>query len=158
MSNHHDLPAINNFLNSGVNETQSLPRTSVSKIALQTSGTTGVSKDAAHKPSLFNYLNPFVAFIKRLRILNYNTAYIGTPIYHGYGLAVLLLFIPLGKKAVISSGFDAKKACRLIREHHIEVITVVPLMLQKMLRTNAKDLKSLACIASGGAKLSTKLA
>ncbi|MGP4108462.1 AMP-binding protein [Virgibacillus sp. L01] len=157
LSYHDHIPAINNLLHSNGHEKQELPRTSTSKIVLQTSGTTGVSKDAAHKPSLFNYLNPFVAFINRLKLLDHNTAYIGTPIYHGYGLAVLLLFIPLGKKAVISSGFNAKKACKLIREHQVEVVTVVPLMLQRMLKTNAEDLESLTCIASGGAKLSTKL-
>jgi fatty-acyl-CoA synthase len=154
---HDQLPAINNLQYSDVNEEQRLKRSSTSKLVLQTSGTTGTSKDAAHKPSLFNFLHPFMAFIQRLKILNYKTAYIATPIYHGYGIAVLLLFIPLGKKAVISRGFDAKKACKIIREHHVEVVTVVPLMLQKMLRTNPEDLKSLSCIASGGARLPIKL-
>jgi fatty-acyl-CoA synthase len=151
------LSALNNLRHSEVNEKQRLERSSASKLVLQTSGTTGTSKDAAHKPSLFNFLHPFMAFIQRLKILNYKTAYIATPIYHGYGIAVLLLFIPLGKKAVISRGFDAKKACRIIREHQVEVVTVVPLMLQKMLQTNPEDLKSLSCIASGGARLPIKL-
>ncbi|WP_430787402.1 AMP-binding protein [Virgibacillus flavescens] len=157
LSYHESLPAINNFLLSPAKDTQPLPRSSASKIILQTSGTTGFSKKAAHKPSLFNYLDPFIAFVMRLKLLNHRTAYIATPIYHGYGLAVFLLFIPLGKKAVISSGFHAKRACGLIRDHQAEVVTVVPLMLQEMLRTNAQDLKSLVCIASGGAKLSAKL-
>jgi fatty-acyl-CoA synthase len=154
---HDKLPALNNLRHTEVNEKQRLERSSASKLVLQTSGTTGTSKDAAHKPSLFNFLHPFMAFIQRLKILNYKTAYIATPIYHGYGIAVLLLFIPLGKKAVISRGFNAKKACRIIREHHVEVVTVVPLMLQKMLQTNPEDLKSLSCIASGGARLPIKL-
>ncbi|UCZ54301.1 AMP-binding protein [Bacillus shivajii] len=154
---HDKLPSINHLQRSNTNEKQSLKRSSSSKLVLQTSGTTGVSKEAAHKPSLFNYLNPFIAFIQRLKILNYKTAYIATPIYHGYGIAVLLLFIPLGKKAVISSVFDAKKACRLIRNHHIEMVTVVPVILQKMLQTNPQDLKTLSCIASGGARLPVKL-
>jgi fatty-acyl-CoA synthase len=157
LSYHDQLPAISNSLNKSVDEKQNLQRTSMGRIILQTGGTTGISKEAAHKPSIFNYLNPFLSLINRLKITNYNTAYIGTPIYHGYGIAVLLLFITLGKKAVISNGFDAKKACDLIREHHVEVVTVVPLMLHKILATNAEDLKSLACIASGGAKLNTKL-
>src|SRR5690606_31895585 len=46
---------------------------------------------------------------------------------------------------------------QLIRKHHVEVVTVVPTMLQKMLQTNAQDLQTLACIASGGANLSTAL-
>lgn len=156
LSYHSDLPAISNFLKTKASQAN-LPRTSKSKLVLQTSGTTGLSKDAAHKPSLFHYLNPFFAFIKRLRILDYRNAYIATPIYHGYGIAVLLLFIPLGKNVVITSGFNAKQAFELIQQHQIEVVTVVPLMLQKMLLTNPAQLKSLKCIASGGAKLPTKL-
>lgn len=97
LSYHPDLQAINNFLNSKTNQV-ALSRTTKGKIVLQTSGTTGMSKDAAHQPSLFHYLHPFVAFIKRLRILDYHNAFIATPIYHGYGIAVLLLFIPLGKR------------------------------------------------------------
>lgn len=157
LSYHDHLPAINNFLNTSVNEKQNLQRTSMGKVVLQTGGTTGNSKEAAHKPSVFNYLNPFSTLINRLKLLNYNTTYIATPIYHGYGIAVLLLFITLGKKAVISNGFKAERACGLIREHHVEVVTIVPLMLHKMLKNNAEDLRSLACIASGGAKLNTKL-
>ncbi|MFA9557594.1 AMP-binding protein [Evansella sp. AB-rgal1] len=151
---HDSLPAINTIV---PNHKTAIPRTSSSKLILQTSGTTGASKAAAHKPSLFNYLHPFLAFFNRLSIEKYNTAYIATPIYHGYGIAVLLLFMPLGKKSVISTGFDAKKACNLIQQHQVEVVTVVPLMLQKMLQADPQSLKSLACIASGGAKLSTKL-
>lgn len=153
---HNRLPAINNALLTN-DDLLHLPRTTSSKLILQTSGTTGISKDAAHKPSLFNYLNPFLAFIDRLKILKYQTSYIATPIYHGYGIAVLLLFIPLGKKAVISKSFNAEKACRLICEHQVEVVTVVPLMLQRMLQISPENLSSIACIASGGAKLSTKL-
>ncbi|MBB6455349.1 acyl-CoA synthetase (AMP-forming)/AMP-acid ligase II [Salirhabdus euzebyi] len=156
-SYHHSLPAINNFLNRGDLENKSLPRISSGKIILQTSGSTGISKDASHKPSLFNYLSPFMTFIKRLKILHYQTVYIATPIYHGYGIAVILLFLTLGKKSVITKRFDANKACRLIRDHEIEVITVVPSMLQKILREDTEALKSIACIASGGAKLRSKL-
>lgn len=61
------------------------------------------------------------------------------------------------KKIVINSGFDANKACCLIREHKCEVVTVVPLMIHKMLKNNVEDLRSLACIASGGAELNPKL-
>lgn len=156
LSYHSDQPAISNFFKIKANP-KPLPRTTKGKLVLQTSGTTGMSKDAAHKPSLFHYLDPFVAFIKRLRILDYSKAYIATPIYHGYGIAVLLLFIPLGRKVVITSGFHARKACKLIQQHQIEVVTVVPLMLQKMLQTDKVKLQSLKCIASGGAKLSTRL-
>ncbi|MDQ0899012.1 MULTISPECIES: AMP-binding protein [unclassified Paenibacillus] len=158
LSYHDTFPAINNLLSASIYEKQKRHRTSSGKLVLLTGGTTGNAKEAAHKPSLFNYLDPFSGFLTRLKILNYHTAYIATPIYHGYGVAVLLLFCALGKKMVIHRGFDAEKACRLIREHQVDVVTVVPLMLHKMLKSNAEDLKSLSCIASGGAELNPKLA
>jgi len=156
MSYHHTRPAINN-LTAVTYSSRQKRRNSTGKLVLLTGGTTGRSKEAAHKPSLFNYLDPFYDFLIRLKIFQYNTAYIATPIYHGYGVAVLLLFSALGKKVVVRRGFNAKIACDLIRLHQVEVVTVVPLMLHKMLRTNVSDLKSLTCIASGGAELSSKL-
>ncbi|MDF2647775.1 MAG: acyl-CoA synthetase (AMP-forming)/AMP-acid ligase [Paenibacillus sp.] len=157
LSYHDTFPAVNNLLSASIYEKQKRHRTSSGKLVLLTGGTTGNAKEAVHKPSLFNYLDPFSGFLTRLKILNYHTAYIATPIYHGYGVAVLLLFCALGKKMVIHRGFDAEKACRLIREHQVDVVTVVPLMLHKMLKSNADDLISLSCIASGGAELNPKL-
>jgi acyl-CoA synthetase (AMP-forming)/AMP-acid ligase II len=157
VSYHENLSSINNLLKTNVDQTHRIQRTSKSKIILLTGGTTGVSKAITHKPSIVNFLNPFSTLISRLNLLSYNTAYIATPIYHGYGIAILFSFMALGKKVVINDGFNAKKACSLIREHNVEIITVVPLMIHKMLETSVEDLKSLRCIASGGAKLNPSL-
>ena len=157
LSYHYHLPAINTLLDTRVNENQKIPRSSSSKIVILTGGTTGNPKTAAHKPSLLNYLNPFLTVLTRLNLINHSTIYIATPIYHGYGAAMLLLFTALGKKVVISNGFEAEKACCLIWEHNVQVAIVVPLMIHKMLKYNAEDLKSLTCIVSGGAELNPKL-
>ena len=157
VSYHNTLPAISNILQFGLNRKQDLKRTTSGKLMLLTGGTTGHAKVAAHQPSLFHFLNPFLALLARLHLLHYKTAYVATPIYHGYGIAILLLFMTLGKKIVIRREFNAHKACSLIQEHHVEVVTVVPLMVYKMLRHNPEDLKSLRCIASGGAELNPKL-
>jgi fatty-acyl-CoA synthase len=134
-----------------------LPRTSMGKLILLTGGTTGKPKEAAHKPSLFTYLIPFFGLLTRLKLLNYQTVYIATPIYHGFGVAVLFVFVALGKKILLSSGFETEKACRMIREHGVEVVTVVPLMLDRMLKKDPESLRSIACIASGSAPLNPKL-
>lgn len=156
-SYHPTSSAVNNLLVTTVAEKKKQRRASSGKLMLLTGGTTGKAKEAAHQPSLFNYLDPFAGFLTRLQILTKQTAYIATPIYHGYGVAVLLLFCALGKKVVIQRGFEAEKACRLIREHRVDIVTVVPLMLHKMLQTNTDALKSLSCVASGGAELPPKL-
>ncbi|HIW33873.1 MAG TPA: AMP-binding protein [Candidatus Paenibacillus intestinavium] len=150
-------PAINNLLATTEYGQKQHYRTSSGKLVILTGGTTGNAKEAMHKPSLFNYLDPFAALVSRLKIINYNIVYIATPIFHGYGIAILLLFGAIGKKVVIQCRFNAEKACELIREHQVQVVSVVPLMLHKMLMTNSVALKSLTCIASGSAELNPKL-
>ncbi len=145
------------FLNYTDQHNQPIERTSSSNIILLTSGTTGVPKEVIHKPSLFNYLNPFLGMLQRLKLIQYKVGYISTPIYHGYGIAILFLFIVLGKKVVLSEKFDAKKACELVQKYKVEIVTVVPLMIHKMLKENAELLSSLRCIASGGAVLRPNL-
>lgn len=157
LSYHHSLPAINNLTCTVGSERTKLRRSSSGRLVLLSGGTTGNFKEAVHKPSIFNYLNPFLTLIEKLKLLDYSTAYVATPIYHGYGAAVLLLFTALGKKVVINCGFDAEKACGLVRRHKVEVVVVVPLMIYKMLRCSVEDLKSLSCIVSGGAELSPRL-
>lgn len=157
VSYHDSMVAVSYLLNEKVQFDSTLPRTSSSKLILLTGGTTGKFKEVGHTPSLFNYLNPFLAYITRLNLVKYHSVYIATPIYHGYGLAVLFIFIALGRKIVISRRFEPDKACKLIREHQVEVATVVPVMIHKMLQHDAAALKSLKCIASGGAELNPKL-
>ncbi|RNF41269.1 AMP-dependent synthetase [Planococcus salinus] len=134
-----------------------LPRSSSGSIMLLTGGTTGESKKVAHKPSLSNYLSPFVALLTRLKLLSCSSIYVATPIYHGYGIAILLSSVALGKKVVISRHFEATKACRLVAVHQVEAVTVVPLMVRRMLDAGAEELKCLRCIASGGAELDSRL-
>jgi len=149
------LPAINNLLSKF--EHKRNVRASSGKLVILTGGTTGNAKEALHKPSLFNYLNPFAALLSRLKLIKYDNVYIATPIYHGYGIAILLLFGAIGKKVIIERKFNAERACELISKQQVQVISVVPLMLHKMLRTNANALRSLTCIASGSAELNPKL-
>lgn len=157
LSEHDRLPSVLTLLKTPRQTGKKLARASAGSIVLLTGGTTGVPKKAVHRPSLFQFLNPFLALIDRLHLSNCQTAFVATPLFHGYGFAVLFAFFGLGKKIVISRRFHAPTACRLIRGHHVDVVTVVPLMIYKMLAHGAGDLTSLSCIASGGAPLSPKL-
>ncbi|WP_203248735.1 AMP-binding protein [Sporosarcina beigongshangi] len=154
---HDEMIAINHLVGNKSCFNHKLKRASASKIVLLTGGTTGKSKKVMHQPSLMNYVNPFLSLLTKLKLVNRENMLIATPIYHGYGIAILLSFIALGKTVVLTKGFAAEKVCELVREHQIEAITVVPLMIDKMLKHNANDLTSLRCIASGGAILNPKL-
>ena len=149
---------INHFIHEDIRlKATSMKRSSKGRLILLTGGTTGTPKKAVHKPSLINYLHPFLTVLERLRLMQYRTAYIATPLYHGYGIAILLTFIALGKKVILSEYFQAEKASQIIRRHKVEIITVVPLMIHKLVKHKPDYLTSLQCIASGGAHLNAKL-
>src|SRR5262249_9584643 len=57
----------------------------------------------------------------------------------------------------LTERFDATGACSLVARNRIEVVTLVPLMLQRMLRSDPNSLRPLRCIISGGASLSPAL-
>ncbi len=135
-----------------------LPKFKTGNIVVMTGGTTGQPKPASRKPSFFNFLPPFFALLERVYLGRYRSVYIATPIYHGFGLASLLMGVILGAKMYLTQRFDAKCSHTLIFKHKIEVVTLVPLMLQRLLQFDVTALSSLRCIISGGASLSPSLA
>ncbi len=128
-------------------------RMAAGRLVLLTGGTTGVPKAVTHQPSLFNYIDPYLGLLTKLKLTRHNNVLIATPLYHGYGFAILLSFLALGKTVVMSRGFSAERMSTLIRTHAVEVITVVPLMAERLLAQGADNLRSVKCIASGGAPL-----
>lgn len=138
--------------------TTPLRKVKTGKVVVMTGGTTGQPKPASRKPSLFNFLPPFMALLSQVHLDRYRTVYIATPIYHGFGLAALLIGVTLGAQQYFTRRFDAGRACDLIAQEKIEVITLVPLMLRRMLNHNAQALSPLQRILTGGAALRPALA
>jgi len=122
-------------------------------ITILTGGTTGNFKSVSRKQSIFNFLNPLVVIIDEMQLFKFKKVYIPTPIYHGYGLASLIISVLLGSEIYITNGFNTKNGNDLIKSNKIEVITLVPIMLIRMLNENSKALISLKRILSGGAPL-----
>src|SRR5262249_37652574 len=127
-------------------------------IVIMTGGTTGQPKAACRKPSALDFLPPFLALLTRINLDNYRTVYIATPVYHGFGGAALLMGVILGAEMYLTRRFEAARSCALIAQHKIEVVTLVPLMLQRILNRDAGALASLRCIITGAASLSPELA
>ncbi|HKA06749.1 MAG TPA: fatty acid--CoA ligase family protein, partial [Gemmataceae bacterium] len=135
-----------------------LKKAKAGNIVVMTGGTTGQPKAASRKPSVFDFLPPFVALLTQIHLDNYRTVYIATPIYHGFGVAALFMGVMLGGEMYLLGRFEAGRACELIARQKIEGVTVVPLMLQRMLNRDAAALTSLRCVITGGAMLSPALA
>jgi acyl-CoA synthetase (AMP-forming)/AMP-acid ligase II len=135
-----------------------LKKRKTGNIVLMTGGTTGPPKAAGRTPSVLDFLPPFVALLTRINLDNYRRVYVATPLYHGFGVAALLVGVILGAEMYFTRRFEAARSCALIAQHKIEVVTLVPLMLQRMLNRDAGALASLCCIITGAAALSPELA
>lgn len=126
-------------------------------IVVLTGGTSGEHKMAARKPGVMRFVSPFCALLVNAKLSKYRSVYVATPIYHGYGLAAVFISILLRSHIYLQRRFNAASACRLIEQEQIEVTTVVPLMLHRMLACDEQALSSLRCVITGGAAISPQL-
>lgn len=155
---HSTVPSIDQLSLRPPPQKRCLRTVKTGNIVVMTGGTTGQPKPASRKPSILNFLPPFVALLEQVHLDRYRSLYIATPIYHGFGLAAMLMGILLGGELYVTRRFDPAQACAWIARYQIEVVTLVPLMLQRMLSQDPGSLASLRCILSGGAALSPVLA
>jgi acyl-CoA synthetase (AMP-forming)/AMP-acid ligase II len=135
-----------------------LRRVKAGNVVVMTGGTTGQPKSASRKPSILAFVPPFMALLTQVHLDRYRSVYVATPIYHGFGLSTLLMGVILGARMYLTRRFDAARSCSLIASNRIEVVTLVPLMLQRMVKLDPGALSSLRCIITGGALLSPALA
>lgn len=137
--------------------TWSVRRTRAGNIIVLTGGTTGNHKTASRKPGVMRFVSPFCALLVKAGLAKYKSVYIATPMYHGYGLAAVFISVLLRSRIYLQRKFDAEQACALIEREQIEVTTIVPLMLHRMLACNEAALRSLRCVITGGAPITAQL-
>lgn len=129
------------------------------QIAVLTGGTSGNYKEASRKTGLLQFLPPFFALLKDIKIQDYNSVFVVLPFYHGFGLGVLIIAMAMGKKICMSRHFNTDEALRMIAEEEIEVLPIVPTMLSRIWQTtlSKERMKSVKCIISGGDRLDKTL-
>lgn len=155
---HPDQVSIYSLLNdNSLPNTSNLKVTHFNKLTVLTSGTTGRFKMAGRNSKAQNFISPFYQLLMKLNLSKYNRVYIATPIYHGFGIATLCMSVLLGATIFINKRFNAVKVCQLINKYNIEVITLVPLMLSRMMNYSTTQLRSLRCIITGGAPIAVTL-
>lgn len=135
-----------------------LPNVKTGNIVVMTGGTTGQPRPASRKPDLLSFLPPFVALLQQVHLDRYRSLFIATPIYHGFGLAALFIGLILGAELYVTPRFEAACACELIARHRVSVVTLVPLMLQRLLKQDVAAISCVQCFLTGGAHLQPPLA
>lgn len=128
------------------------------ELSVFTGGTSGKYKEAPRQMSVFQFLPPFFALLEKLRIDEYDSVFLPLPVYHGFGLATLIISLLMGKKVCLVRHFDADEALKTISEEKTEVLPVVPAMLARLWQAdNAPTLmKTVRCVICGGDRLDRK--
>ena len=128
------------------------------EISVFTGGSSGTYKEAPRRMSVFQFLPPLFALLEEIRIDEHDSVFIPLPIFHGFGLATLIISFVMGKKICLMRKFDAEEALKSISEEKIEVLSLVPAMLARLWQVdNAGDfLRSVKCIICGGDRLDKK--
>ncbi|MES2487708.1 MAG: AMP-binding protein [Bacteroidota bacterium] len=117
-----------------------------SSLVILSSGSKGSPKAEKRKVSAIKYLNPLVDIIRKLHLKENRSVLISVPIFHGYGLAALLLAVFMGQKIRLAKKFDAAATLTMLQQEKTDCWIAVPLMLQKVYalkdagRTNVKNI------------------
>lgn len=129
------------------------------ELAVLTGGSSGTYKEASRRPSALNFLPPLLALIRSIGIHQGSTTYVALPLYHGFGLATLLISLVMGKRIWLTRRFRECEALKGIDRYGVDVLPIVPVMLARMMQLPeaSEQLKSLRCIISGGDRLDRKL-
>lgn len=134
-----------------------LPRIRAGEIVVLTGGTTGLPKAARRKAGAPSVLRLFLHLIAALQLDRRRSVFVAVPLFHGFGLAALIIALALGRTAYLRRRFDGQGAAELIGSGAVDTIAVVPTMLQRLLPHLGQDRMS-RCIVSGGAPLAPQLA
>ncbi len=128
------------------------------EISVFTGGSSGKHKEASRQMSIFQFLPPFFALLQDLRIDEYDSIFLPLPIYHGFGLASLIISLLMGKKVCLVRHFDADEALKILSEEQIEVLPVVPAMLARLWQADHAPalMRTVKCIICGGDRLDRK--
>ncbi len=131
------------------------------EIIIFTSGTTGLPKGAKRKEP--NDLKPILAFFGAIPVESNSVIEIAAPLFHSWGLINLGFGLSTCPTFVLRRKFEPEQTLKDIEKYKVEVLVVVPLMLQRMVKADPEvvrntDVSSLKITASSGSALAGDLA
>lgn len=126
-------------------------------IVVFSSGTTGSPKKEKRKLGFLKFALPSIDIVHKLKLLRLKSVLISVPIFHGYGLAALLVSVFLKKRIRLTRKFETEKAFSIIEKEDISCWIAVPLMINKMISLQKKYNNNFISIISGGDVLPSAL-
>lgn len=125
----------------------------VASSLIYTSGTTGRPKGVFRKSR--NRLNSLLGYAHTFETTHDDTHLVAGPLYHAAPYAWAAFSLILGNTVVIMPRFDAEEFLRLIQEHKVTTMWVVPTMLNRVLNLPVKvresyDISSIRVMTVGG--------
>lgn len=153
-----DTPALEQLISS-TSDAAVTPPAKPGGLTLLTSGTSGTPKGAPRGKTspLFS-----AQLLERVPRRRGQVCLLGAPVFHGTGLGQAVMSLALGNRLVLQRRFDPHETLRLIAEQRVNVLVVVPTMLQRILALppdvlNAHDTSSLRMIYVSGSAMAPDL-
>jgi fatty-acyl-CoA synthase len=131
------------------------------RFVILTSGTTGAPKGAQRSSP--DGLLTMAALIDKIPYRARETMMIAAPLFHSWGFFHFVVSLPTASTMVLRRRFDEEGTLRAVQDHRAQVLAVVPVMLQRILRLPeetlaAYDLSSLRITSASGSALPGELA
>jgi acyl-CoA synthetase (AMP-forming)/AMP-acid ligase II len=131
------------------------------RFVILTSGTTGTPKGAQRSSP--DGLLAMAALIDKIPYRARDTMVIAAPLFHSWGFFHFVMSLPTASTMVLRRKFDEEETLRAVQDHWAQVLAVVPVMLQRILRLpdetlSAYDLSSLRITSASGSALPGELA
>jgi acyl-CoA synthetase (AMP-forming)/AMP-acid ligase II len=131
------------------------------RFVILTSGTTGTPKGAQRSSP--DGLLAMAALIAKIPYRARETMMIAAPLFHSWGFFHFVMSLPTASTMVLRRRFDEEETLRAVQDYRAQVLGVVPVMLQRILRLpeetlDAYDLSSLRITSTSGSTLPGELA
>jgi acyl-CoA synthetase (AMP-forming)/AMP-acid ligase II len=131
------------------------------RFVILTSGTTGTPKGAQRSSP--DGLLAMAALIDKIPYRARDTMMIAAPLFHSWGFFHFVMSLPTASTMILRRRFDEEETLRAVQDNRADVLAVVPVMLQRILRLPeqtlaAYDLSSLRITSASGSALPGELA
>jgi fatty-acyl-CoA synthase len=131
------------------------------RFVILTSGTTGTPKGAQRSSP--DGLLAMAALIDKIPYRARDTMVVAAPLFHSWGFFHFVMSLPTASTMVLRRRFDEQDTLRAVQDHRADVLAVVPVMLQRILRLPEEtlasyDLSSLRITSASGSALPGELA